>query len=1460
MVDKNRRRVLALAFSLCLLLPLSVGVPSIREQMVQAADWANVTPTKRVVIDACHQNWFVPGGTWDGLMVAFNNALEKVFGLQVEYCTTEITPAVLYDAKLLVLINPGLSYSTAEVDTIRQWLDFGNRGLFATCLGDYDGNPYVLNALFDALNGIDVRFNDDKIFDDEHPHPYFQMADYWTSTNYADHGSNIIDHPVRPITRHFQLYQACSLLNASYEAFDGTELGATVLAKSMASAYAIDEDGVIIYTYPSPYEYPVLVIDEEIGAEGSSRIACASGTFLWDYDCYGWAGPPSDTFSLVLNVVDWLTGQLRASPEMVASAVVRGLDWLAAQQTAQGSWYYEDQQWWASAGTTGLVVQAFMRNGYYPDTGSRYSDAVRRGLDFLLFCANTVPIFEELTYYPRDPDTNGNGIGIEFSSGSPVYETGIGIMALIATGQPDRIAVTGGPGVRGRTYREIVQDAVDYLAWAQNEPDTAGRGGWRYLPNYETSDHSVTMWPVLGLLYAEWEWGIAAPQYVKNELQLWVEFSQNLDPTDQYYGGFGYSQPGEYYNIAKTAGGICQLTYLGYPVTHERIVAARTFIDRHWWIDNLLNTYAMYAVQEAGTLTNPQITTFGAHHWYAEYEEKLMNNQTSGGYWVSQPTALSPAWGGPQINTAWALLILNPLPFTPLGFHYYGPYIDELQLVFWPNAAIQRDLIYQGNLDFMGTFFDYYPWELVDAEGVGFSTSARRTIGSIIFNCERLPWPELRRAFAYAMDKHTTTQSIWWDVGYPLDTVVPPVFGDWFNPTVNGIYFNQNLEAAMAQLESGGFIDINNDGWREDPNQQPLEIHFICPANAPQIGEPIEDLCAAMCSIGILAIVDYIPWEDYQTNIYSLPRDYDACWFGVQYDFSHRDYPDYLLTYFHSTQVANPYGNVMNFVNFTVDEQLDLIISTDSVETALSACWEVQKLLVEQVPMLPVYSNAFYRAFRSDQWESSLGGSVHVGAGGTYSNVYFDYWPLLRIREREHLGNPQGGIAQYGFLFSQNLNPCISDQSCIPLIYDSLFAVNPYTSIADIPRLATDWSSEATNTGRIYTFELAKRVRWHDGHQFNASDVAFTFTYLRDHDVSLYPVVSLISNIRTVGNNRIKITVDSYSYFDFLELVRIPILPQHIWQDVMDPYTFENDEPIGTGPFAWKSSDYGYIIGRFEESLLGTQTATANIPEEGEFLAPVDGEYLLGIDYFGGGTLPVDYTVYLTINGIPHDPIFGAIDPSDPEDPDAIFTGWFAGEFGVEDLLYVTLDAGDVVHVIVDWTDTAVDIDVFAWAPGHYLFDALQNVTLNRNTEYIYGIETQVLCKPYRSMFNRALQQLTATELNIENSYLDWAEDLDGDSVSDYCHAKALIILYSDEPVGGGHYLYEEYLHHLEDAKNLLETLNKYCGYTIGYWNTHPPNIKTFFFTIESPIIITKPVTSESSIQPSNKWVSSRYI
>jgi len=130
------------------------------------------------------------------------------------------------------------------------------------------------------------------------------------------------------------------------------------------------------------------------------------------------------------------------------------------------------------------------------------------------------------------------------------------------------------------------------------------------------------------------------------------------------------------------------------------------------------------------------------------------------------------------------------------------------------------------------------------------------------------------------------------------------------------------------------------------------------------------------------------------------------------------------------------------------------------------------------------------------------------------------------------------------------------------LTYD--FELNPK------PQLATQWSTDPDAMG--FTFTIREGVKWHDGIDFTAADVAFSIKLLKEvHPrgrATFANVTEVVaSDPRTVV---IRLSKPAPYLLWALAACESPIVPKHIYEET-DPGTNTNGgAPIGTGPFVFK--------------------------------------------------------------------------------------------------------------------------------------------------------------------------------------------------------------------------------------------------------------------------------------------------
>ncbi len=304
--------------------------------------------------------------------------------------------------------------------------------------------------------------------------------------------------------------------------------------------------------------------------------------------------------------------------------------------------------------TTGSAVQAFEINGHL-ETGDPdedpYVDVVRAGLTYIF---STLSSYNIGAQHGDDPDSNGNGIGLNWPSNRPIYELGAIMDALVATGTPDAIAQRGGANVVGRRYQDIVQDMVDMYAWGQG--DWTNGGGWRYGWN-DWPDNSASQWGAIGLIAAERHFGCTVPEWVKTYNNGWLNHSYNGT-------GFGYTGRGN--GWATTPSGMVQLSLDGMTTTDNRWETAENWLANNWSAFTANNRndryYSYYAFAKAMRLALPnEVTHLSATglDWYGDETQGLarilVDRQNVDGSW--------PYDGWPYVGertaAAWNIIILT---------------------------------------------------------------------------------------------------------------------------------------------------------------------------------------------------------------------------------------------------------------------------------------------------------------------------------------------------------------------------------------------------------------------------------------------------------------------------------------------------------------------------------------------------------------------------------------------------------------------------------------------------------------------------------------------------------------------------------------------------------------------------------------------------------------------------------
>ncbi len=164
-----------------------------------------------------------------------------------------------------------------------------------------------------------------------------------------------------------------------------------------------------------------------------------------------------------------------------------------------------------------------------------------------------------------------------------------------------------------------------------------------------------------------------------------------------------------------------------------------------------------------------------------------------------------------------------------------------------------------------------------------------------------------------------------------------------------------------------------------------------------------------------------------------------------------------------------------------------------------------------------------------------------------------------------------GGTLRVGWVQEQDtLNPFVTTtvqgRLMTKLLYDSLLSWNK--TLLPKPMLAESWISSPD--GLTWTYQMARNATWVDGNPLKASDVKFTFEFIKTNNISVFlDQVKYISSVTTNGDYEVIITYSNEIGTVLSDMCLVPIVPAHVWSGMTKDQimTATNANPVGSGAF-----------------------------------------------------------------------------------------------------------------------------------------------------------------------------------------------------------------------------------------------------------------------------------------------------
>lgn len=306
-----------------------------------------------------------------------------------------------------------------------------------------------------------------------------------------------------------------------------------------------------------------------------------------------------------------------------------------------------------------------------------------------------------------------------------------------------------------------------------------------------------------------------------------------------------------------------------------------------------------------------------------------------------------------------------------------GPvYLDELQVLFIGEDQTILSALETGEVTYAGI-----PTQnLADVESnpdIDVYKSQLDQIRYVGFNTSKAPWDnaELRRAFAYATNREEFVQLAWDGLAAPLYQPLPPTI--WgHNPELDATSYHYEPDKASEILDSLGYVDVDGDGMREDPEGNPWSVR-LSTASDDEWRRQAEVLEAQWRDVGIPVEIELMEFQALIDLTTTGTHDLFLLRYGYQ--------DPSILTYFFDPDRKG--GS--NRAWFSTDELTALLIKADTdlnQETRYQTITELSQYIIDESPWVFLCVPPYLAGVRSELHDWKINPNLDF----LYWNAYFD--------------------------------------------------------------------------------------------------------------------------------------------------------------------------------------------------------------------------------------------------------------------------------------------------------------------------------------------------------------------------------------------------------------------------------------------------------------------------------------
>jgi peptide/nickel transport system substrate-binding protein len=319
---------------------------------------------------------------------------------------------------------------------------------------------------------------------------------------------------------------------------------------------------------------------------------------------------------------------------------------------------------------------------------------------------------------------------------------------------------------------------------------------------------------------------------------------------------------------------------------------------------------------------------------------------------------------------------------------YWGtpPYVDRVVFQYYSNTEAMITALQNGEIDIIPKELPATSLAVLNEDtNIKVTTNTDLYYREISINCDvdgggnpTLQDVNVRKALSMAVDKQMLCDLVHLGYAEPGTTIVQKAASYWWNPDVVEIAFD--IDAANALLDDSGYLDVDDDGIRESPDDAAVEMAYtlLVLSRWPEEMRTGQQLQTWWAELGVDLTVESADANTINSYVYP---DYNQDMF--LWGYSGQPDPSFSLLIMLSTQIGN--WNDCGYANLDYDALYDEQATTPGMEDRRAIVYEMQDIVYQDCPYIVLYYMTAKGAYRIDKFT----GFVNMPTGlNSDVNVY----------------------------------------------------------------------------------------------------------------------------------------------------------------------------------------------------------------------------------------------------------------------------------------------------------------------------------------------------------------------------------------------------------------------------------------------------------------------------------------